>query len=181
MKYILPLLALPLLLLASCSPVKVVSDYDKEVEFTTYKSYAFYKTGIDQAQISDLDKRRILRAIDEQMQAKGFVKSETPDMLVSIFTRERERVDVYNNNFGYGWGWPGFWNPWFWGPAAGQNVSVSTEGALFIDLIDAKNKKLIWQGRGSGQLVSAKNAEKKEKRIEQFVTEILESYPPASR
>lgn len=181
MKTFLPFLAIAALVLGSCSPVKVISDYDKEVTFVEYKTYAFYKTGIDQAQISDLDKRRILRAIDEELQAKGFVKSETPDMLVSIFTKERERVDVYNNNFGWGWGWQGFWNPWFWGPAAGQNVSVSTEGALFIDLIDAKNKKLIWQGRGSGPLVSAKNVEKKEKRIGQFVTEILEEYPPASK
>jgi len=175
------LLAVAGLLLTSCTSIKVISDYDKDVTFDAYRSYAFYKTGIDQAQISDLDKRRILRAIDTEMQNKGFVKSDEPDMLVSIFTRERERVDVYNNNFGWGWGWQGFWNPWFWGPAAGQNVSVSTEGALFIDLIDAKNKKLIWQGRGSGPLTEGKNPEKKEKRIGQFVTGILEKYPPPAK
>lgn len=178
MKNSLFFLVLAGIVLTSCSSIKVISDYDKEVEFAEYRTYAFYKTGIDQAQISDLDKRRILRAIDNEMQAKGFVKSEEPDMLVSIFTKERERVDVYNNNFGWGWGWQGFYNPWFWGPAAGQNVSVSTEGALFIDLIDAGNKQLIWQGRGAGPLTSGKNAEKKEKRINQFVTGILEKYPP---
>ncbi|MEW2923312.1 DUF4136 domain-containing protein, partial [Muricauda sp. ANG21] len=106
------LAAMALILLASCSSVRVVSDYDQRADFNTYRSYAFYKTGIDKAQISDLDKKRILRAIENELGSRGFVKSENPDVLISIFTKERERVDVYNNNFGWGWGWGGFYNPW---------------------------------------------------------------------
>ena len=79
--------------------------YDKKANFTDYKTFAFYKPGIDRADISDLDKKRILRAIEADMQAKGFVKSENPDMLVSIFTKTQENVNVYNNNFGWGWGY----------------------------------------------------------------------------
>jgi hypothetical protein len=99
------LAVMALILLASCSSVRVVSDYDQRADFNTYRSYAFYKTGIDKAQISDLDKKRILRAIENELGSRGFVKSENPDVLISIFTKERERVDVYNNNFGWGWGW----------------------------------------------------------------------------
>ena len=83
------IIALPMLLvmfLASCTSVRVLSDYDKDANFTNYKSYAFYKTGIDKAQISDLDKKRILRAIESEMSSRGFTKSESPDILVSIFT-----------------------------------------------------------------------------------------------
>ena len=75
-----------LLILSSCSSVRVAADYDKNASFDTYKTFAFYKTGIDKAEISDLDKRRILRAIEAEMLNKGFVKSESPDLLVSIFT-----------------------------------------------------------------------------------------------
>ncbi|MEM6540402.1 MAG: DUF4136 domain-containing protein, partial [Bacteroidota bacterium] len=100
---LLPILAL--VFLSSCVSVRVISDYDREARFNTYKTYAYYKTGIDKAQISDLDKKRILTAIDAEMASKGFVKSDRPDLLVSIFTKEREQVDVYNNNFGWGWGW----------------------------------------------------------------------------
>ena len=169
-------------LLASCSSVRVISDYDQKANFNNYKSYAFYKTGIDKAQISDLDKKRILRAIETEMDSRGFVKSDNPDVLISIFTKERERVDVYNNNFGMGWGWGGFYSPWAWGPGWGwgwgSNVSTSTEGSLYIDIIDANKKELIWQGRGVGTLNNTKNIEKKEQRIREFVSRILEEYPP---
>lgn len=186
-------IALPLLILvflSSCSSVSVLTDYDREADFKDYKTYAFYKTGIDKAQISDLDKKRILTAIESEMDSRGFTKSNNPDILVSIFTKEREQVDVFNNNFGWGWGgfgWGGWgwgWNPWVWGPgwgwggAWGPNVSTRTEGSLYIDLIDAKDKELVWQGRGVGTLNNTKNMEKKEERIRKFVSEILSEYPP---
>lgn len=166
------------LVLNSCTSVQVLSDYDKDANFNSYKSYAFYKTGIDRVQISDLDKKRILRAIENEMAARGFVKSETPDLLVSIFTKEREQVDVYNNYWGgvYGWGW----YPYYWGPGwgGGSQVSTRTEGSLYIDLIDAKNKELVWQGKGVGNLNNIRDVEKKEARIREFVAEILKQYPP---
>ncbi len=179
----LPLLAL--VLLTSCSSIKVLSDYDQQANFNGYKSYAFYKTGIDKAQISDLDKKRILRAIENEMSGRGFIKSENPDLLVSIFTKEEERVDVYNNNFGWGWGGAWGWGPaWAWGPGwgwgwgGGTGVSTSTQGSLYIDLIDTQTKELVWQGKGEGTLSNTKNIEKKEQRIREFVSQILEQYPP---
>jgi hypothetical protein len=168
---------LPLLLLfivASCDTVKVYSDYDKSVDFTQYKTFAFMKSGIDKVEISDLDKKRILNAIDQQLQAKGFTKSETPDLLVNIFTKSREEISVnqFNAGYGYGWGWG--WNPYMYG---GQTyVSSSTEGTLYIDLIDAKKKELIWQGEGTGTL--SKNMDEKDAIVNDIVTQILAQYPP---
>ncbi len=169
----LPLLLL--LVLTSCTTVRVATDYDKDVNFNQYRSFAFYKPGIDKAQISDLDKKRILRAIETELSSKGMVKSENPDLLVSIFTKEKERIDVYNNNFGYGWGW----NPYWYGAYNTSNVSRTAEGTLFIDLIDAKTNNLVWQGMGSADLVTY-DMEKKEARIREIVSKILAKYPPAT-
>lgn len=168
----------PLLLLiifTSCSSVKVYTDYDKNVDFSQYKTFAFYKPGVDKVEISDLDKKRVLKSIEAELVAKGFVKSETPDLLINFFTKSREQVDVntFNSGWGYGWGWG--WNPWMWG---GNQTSVTrtTNGTLFIDLIDAKKKELIWQGEGEGEIF--RNQDKKEERIQEFVKKILEKYPP---
>ena len=160
--------------LSSCTTVRVASDYDQKVNFNQYKSFAFFKPGIDKAEISDLDKKRILRAIEADMTAKGFVKSDNPDMLVSIFTKTRENINVYQNNWNWGWyGWG--WNPWWWGPNY-NTVSRVKEGTLYIDLIDASKKELVWQGMGTAPLSS--NVEKKQERINEIVTAILSKYPP---
>lgn len=166
------------LVLTSCSSVRVAADYDREANFDQYKTFAFFKPGIDKAEISDLDKRRILRAIETELLAKGYTKSEDPDMLVSMFTKSTQRVDVYNNAWGWGgWGWGGY-GGWGWGPGWGGNqVSTSTEGMLYIDIIDNAKKELIWQGSGTGYLVT-KNIEKKEARIKEFVQKTLMQFPP---
>ncbi|MGB0897309.1 MAG: DUF4136 domain-containing protein [Flavobacteriaceae bacterium] len=156
------------IILSSCASVSVSSDYDKQAAFDNYKTFAFYKPGIDKVEISDLDKRRILRAIEKEMLLKGFTKSETPDLLVNINTKTEKNINVYNAGIGYGWG------PWYGG--VNRHVSSSTNGVLYIDLINSNNKQLVWQGRGSGYLTH--NVEKKDARTQEFVTKILEHYPP---
>jgi hypothetical protein len=174
MRTIYSISLLILLFLSSCNTIKVYSDYDQSVVFSQYKTFGFHKKGIDKAQISDLDKKRILRAIENELVKKGMTKSETPDLLISFFTKEREQVNVvqYNTGWGYGWGWG--WNPYLWG---GQTyVTTNVEGTLFIDLIDAQKKELIWQGQGIGYLNQDSN--KKNERINEFVAKIMKQYPP---
>jgi hypothetical protein len=162
------------LVLSSCQSVRVVTDYDKVAPFETYKTFGFHKEGVDRAEISDLDKRRILRAIEKALVEKGFTKSDTPDLLVNFFTKEQQRINVQSTNiggFGYGWGFGP--SPFF---GAQYTVSNSTQGTLYIDLIDAKQKELIWQGIGRGNLTTS--VKYKDERINSFVNSILCSYPP---
>ena len=168
-------LLLLLIVITSCSSVRVAADYDKDANFNDYKSFAFFKTGIDKAEISDLDKRRILRAIEAELLAKGFTKSENPDLLVSIFTKSRQKINIYNNGYyGFGYGWR--WSPFYWGHSYYNNVSTYIEGTLYIDLIDADKKELVWQGIGTGYLTQ--NMEKKEARFKEIISKIMEKYPP---
>ena len=170
MKKIIALFGLSLL--ASCSSVFVFTDHDSSVDFSQYKSFAYYKPQIDEVDLSDLDKRRILKALDTTLQAKGLIKSEAPDLLVSFETKAKEKVYVNNfNTWGWGWGW----NPWFWGPNF-SNVSSQTEGTLYINLIDAQSKQLVWQGKGRGRI--SEYTKKRDERISHFVGEIVSMYPP---
>ncbi len=165
-----------LFVLTACSSVQVQTDFDKNVNFQQYKTYAFMKSGVDKMKISDLDKKRILKAIDEEMTAKGFTKSDNPDMLINIFTDAKQVVNV--NTFYGGWGYgfyrPWGWNPWMMGPGY-QSVSTSTQGVLYVDVLKAANKELIWQGKGTGYLTQKQT--KKEERIKEFVTKVLETFP----
>lgn len=162
-----------ILALSSCNAVRVNTDYDKKVDFSKFKTFAFYKAGIDKVEISDLDKKRILHAIENQMIAKGFTLSETPDLLININTKAEKNININQFNAGFGYGWGMGWNPYF---GTSNMVSTSTQGILTIDLIDASKKELIWQGEGTGNLTQ--NGDKKDENIKGFVTKILEQYPP---
>lgn len=178
-------LALLMIFISSCGSIRVFADYDPEVNFANYQSFAFFKPGIDEMKISELDKRRMMKSIEVVMQEKGFVLQENADILVSLSTREQNRVDIFQgNNLGWGWanpfGWysRGFWGPPYWGNQT--SVSSSVEGSLYIDILDRKSKQLIWQGKGTGMLNPRENPEERSQRIETFVRSILEKYPPES-
>lgn len=169
---------------ASCSSVRVNTDYDDNTDFNQYKTYGFFDKAIEKAEISDLDKKRILGAIDAEMQKKGFTKSDKPALLINMFTKAHKEVDVnqwgYGAGFGWGWGygWGGWGGPGMWGGNY-TSVSTSTEGTLFIDLIDANKKELVWQGIGSGVLTL--DRDKKQARINEFVAEIMKQFPPEKK
>ena len=61
--------------LFSCNLIRVSSDFNKNTDFSKLKTYAFSKNGIDKVKINDIDKKRILKAIDVELYNKGFRKS----------------------------------------------------------------------------------------------------------
>ena len=158
-------------IIGSCSSVRVASDYDTTVDFSKYKTFSFLKAGIDKVPISEFDKKRIMKSIETELGKKGITRSDdTPDLMVNFFTKESQIVDAtpyYYGGWGYGWGYG-------WG---GTYVTTSTEGELYIDIIDAKKNELIWQGQGTGYL--EQYSEKKDEKVNEFVAKILMQYPPA--
>jgi len=159
--------------LSNCSSIKVYSDFDNDIDFSNYKTFAYFRPEIDKVDISDLDKRRILRALDKEMNLKGLSKSETPDLLIGFTTKAKDKIYVTNyNNFSWGWGWGWGFNPWFWGSPGFNTVSTKTEGTLYVNIIDATTKQLVWQGKGRGGI--DENTKNRDERISLFVKEIVE-------
>lgn len=152
----------------SCSSVRVTTDYNNEIDFSSYKTYAFSKKGIDKAKINELDKKRILKALEIELSSIGLRKNSIdPDIVVSIFTGANEQINITNsyNHLGYSYG------PWY-----NFNYDTSTtQGILYIDIIDFKKNELVWQGIGKGYI--SKNTLKKDEQIKSFVNKILLQYP----
>ena len=95
------LLGLVALFLGSaCTSLGVYTDYDTSINFSNYRTFAFYKPGIDKAEISDLEKRRILRSIEEVLEEKGYRKSDNADLLVTIATKEEDDITVSTQTIG---------------------------------------------------------------------------------
>jgi len=165
MKFLKALFVLLLISATACTSVQVVTDYDARTNFKEYTTFAFYKTGIDKAAISDIDKRRIMRALEAEFLAKGMKKSANPDVLVSLFTQSKKKIVLNEHYHGR-----------FYYPYQPVSVSKYIEGTLFIDVIDVAKKEVVWQGIGKGVL-HAKTGERKDKRIREFVAKIIAKYP----
>lgn len=160
-----------------CSTLQTVSDYDKNVDFSGYKTYGFYDKGLEKLRLNNLDKRRLMAAVESEMNAKGFSKSSTPDLLVNLVVVAKERADYYSPGFYGGWGWGrglGWGSP-FWGGGPGY-VNEYREGTIIIDFLDPGKKILFWHGRGAG--FNLDNFNKREERLQTGVREILAQYPP---
>ncbi|MFC4141399.1 DUF4136 domain-containing protein [Pedobacter mendelii] len=153
--------------LAGCSSLRTASDFDKDVDLSSYKTYNFYDKGIAKVKLNNLDKRRLMAAVESQMNAKGFTKSTSPDLLVNLVVVARERTDFYGPGYYGGWGWGG------WGGSNFANQYI--EGTIIIDFLDPAKKKLFWHGQGSGFNLDSFN--KREERLNTGVKEILAQYP----
>ena len=93
-------------ILISCGSVKVASDFDSEADFSQYKTFAFYKSGIDKVEISDIDKKRILKSIQNTLLNKGMTIDENPDILINIATKSSENIYIDNTFYSpYYTGW----------------------------------------------------------------------------
>lgn len=161
-----------IMILTSCSPLQVASDYDETANFKSYKTFSFHDKGIEKLQLNDLDKRRVINAITAELTAKGMQPAKNePDVIINILASNKEKVDINYYNDPY-WGW--YYYPW--GMNQQASVNQYTEGTLIIDLIDHKKNTLVWQGKGSGFRVD--DIQNKAERIKEAINVIMSHYPP---
>ena len=115
--------------------------------------------------------------IAADLERRGYtVNDQSPDVLVEYGTAVREADDPTDESYNYVWrsrDWRG------WGP--GQNDATPAEydqGAVIIDVVDAKTKQLLW--RGHGPATTSEDVAASVKRLDQAVDAILGQFPQRS-
>jgi len=180
------------MLLAGCAPsVKVRSDTDPDVNLGQYQTYGFFsQLGVEGDSYSNLVGRHFRDAISGQMEARGYSKSESPQLQVnvSIGAEEKIRVNTYQDPYlhggyygPYGYGYMG--SPWGYPTTTRTSVSQYTEANVYIDLVDASEHKLVWQGVATFTLTD-KMQEQLRETVYNTVDKVFEQYPvpaPASK
>jgi hypothetical protein len=176
MKNIL-LLSCLLVFAASCSSIKVSSDFDKTAGFTSYKTYAFTPEALA-LPLDDINRNRLLGAIEKELAAKGFTKSDKPDVLidVNIKTQTQQTATATNSGGYYGMGYRYGYGGGF--STTTINYDTYVDGTLFIDMIDATKKQLVWQGRGTKTIDQDASQQRREENINYAVQQIFVKYPP---
>jgi len=159
--------------LTSCNAVRVNYDYDKEADFSNYGTYGYYsdlKTGL-----SELDTKRLLDAVDAEMQLKGIRFSEDPDFFINIESRSFQAPR--NNTVGVGLGGTG--------RNVGGGVSVgipvgrsNLEREIRFDFIDSKKETLFWQAVSESGFKENDSPESREGRLQVLAAKVFAKYPP---
>lgn len=183
------------LLLSACETLQVSHDYNPSVNFATFKTWAWKDPALqyqpDSPMLkSDLTEQRILQAVSEQLDQRGLRPVATgskPDLWVQTYLIVANHQEQVVTNYGYGgpWGgpWGGYWGgPWdpYWGaPVYNETRNIVYQvGTLQIDLIDAKDGRLVWRGSAEKIVNTDPTPAERSKAIREAVSRILSNYPP---
>jgi hypothetical protein len=163
------------LLAGKSSAQQVKTDYDRNANFTQYKTYSW-----EHVKTQDpLDVDRIKSAVNAVLAAKGWTQVDSGGnvCIVAIeITQNQQTLNTFYNGFGGGWGWRRF------GGGGFGEATTTTEtykvGTVVVDLFDSKTKQLIWRGASSDTL--SNNSDKNIKNLDNGVQKMFKQFPPGS-
>lgn len=163
------------LMLSSCSSVRVMVNYDDSVSFSDYNTFRFVSPRRQQSNrpgtvANPLITAEVMREIRPIMESKGFTEAsseETADLLVVFYASIQNRSDYIPPTYSVGrWGRVRRTSP--------GHIVQYKEGTLVIDIVDRQKKEMVWQGIGKGVL----NRNNPGENLVECVQEILEEFPP---
>jgi len=159
-------------------------DFDKEKDFSKYKTYKWV-TIKEAEQPDQLTQKALISAIDSQLAAKGLTKTESDDANLYIGYQtaigQEKQFTSYNTGWGYGPGWGGGWYGGGGMSTTYGSTSTVYVGQLDLSMYDSAAKQLVWRGTASKTLDPKAKPEKKEKNIAKAVTKLLKNYPPQAK
>lgn len=169
------------ILISGCSSVTVISDMDKTVDFSQYKTYSFlgWQDSSDQL-MNEFDKKRMHDAFGAELSKRGLEYVESgADMAISLFLVISQETSVTAYTDYYGGGGYGRYNRYGygWGGSSTTTYSESDymKGTLVMDVFDETSGDQIWQGIATGTVTE--QPEKREKSIPKSVGALMAKFP----
>jgi hypothetical protein len=174
-------LSLVLMLAACASTPRVASQADPSADFSRYRSFAFYTPlALEQHGYTTITSNRIRAAVRTQMEARGYVFDESnPDLWVNLnaYLQDKTRVTTMpevDYDYYYSYRARGYVAVPYWRDRT--DVYQYTEGTLNVDVIDARLKRLVWEGIAVGT-VGRSDPQRRGERIDTAVAAIFAEYP----
>lgn len=160
-----------LLLLTSCGAY-VDYDYEKSTNFSDYKTYNYF-TDMDTG-FSQLDDKRLMRALDAKLYAMGFTKNDDPSFRIDI--QSGEITNNSNSNVGIGMGGTG--RNVGGGVTVGFPIGSNTvQREVSIEFVDDSKNGVFWQAITTLSNIGT-TPEKREASFAKMVEKVFSKYPP---
>jgi hypothetical protein len=169
------------LLFASASfAQQVKTDYDRNANFSQYKTYSWEKVQTQDQLWVD----RIKEAVNTTLSTKGLrpVESGGDMAIIAIeMTKNQQTLNTFYDGFGGGWGWRR--GGGFGGLGGFGDSTTTTEnykvGTLVVDLFEAHTKTLLWRGSASDTL--SDKSDKNIKNLDKGVQKMFDHFPPGQK
>ena len=169
---ILTSLGIGLLAVAASFAEQVKTDYDRNADFSQYKTYSWKKIQTQDPLMVD----RIKTSVSAALTAKGWTPVESGGDIAVVaieMTKTNRTLNTFYDGFGGGWRWGGgFGN-------STTTVNTYKVGTLVVDLFDANTKKLIWRGSSSDTLSS--KSDKNIKNLDKEAKKMFDHFPPDAK
>ncbi|MDP4535741.1 DUF4136 domain-containing protein [Alkalimonas collagenimarina] len=158
-------------------------DYARDVNFSQYQTFGFYKApGTDTEEYQSLLTDHFKSALRAEMEALGYrYQEDDAELLLNFASNTEDKTDIRSSPFraNIGFGHYGYRSAWHLGfPLYQQDIETVhyKQGTVQIDLVDAAQNKLIWQGIQEGRLT--REALKNPKQaVEETVAHLFQQFP----
>jgi hypothetical protein len=173
-----------LYLFPSSASAKLATDFDPNRDFASLKTFAFIG-GVEHLARMQLNpdqlNNQIHRAVTRELTAKGLreVKpEENPDLVVRYWANSQMDVNVAANT---NWGAYGPYVGYHWGFVYNSmDASVTHQGTLSIELIDASSHDLAWR-MFAGVKILHTDPDKIWKTADRNIKNAFKRYPPSPK
>lgn len=177
-------IALFLLALGNAFSQDVRYNFDKDTDFSKFKTYKWV-TLKDAAKVNDILDKDIKAAIDNELAAKGLnkVDTDTADLYVGYQAAvgQEKQFTSYGSDWGYG---PGWYRGGWYGPTSttttGQTSTIYV-GQLAVDMYDSSKHALVWRGVATKTIDPKAKPDKQQKNIEKAINKLMKKYPPPKK
>ncbi|HYN42262.1 MAG TPA: DUF4136 domain-containing protein [Thermoanaerobaculia bacterium] len=161
--------------LGACSTLTTNTDFRPNTDFSRFKTFAFK----DVRQLGNsIMEARIKSAVSTQLTAKGWSQSDgSPDIWVVLHPQlsQQTQITTFSSGWGYGWGWRGGMG------TQTSSVEQIPVGTLIVDLVDAREKELVWRGTASDTLRVNATPEERDRNLNRAMERLFQGFPPPTR
>jgi len=175
-----------LLLAASSVAQDVRYNFDKNADFSKFKTYKWVPIK-DADKVNDLVDKQIKDALDAELATKGLTKVEGDDANLYIGYQpaigQEKQFNSYSTGYGgagygYGPGWGGGWYGGMGTTTTTGSTSTIYKGQLDLDMYDSAAHDIVWRGVVSKTIDPKAKPEKQQKNLAKAVKKLLKNYPP---
>jgi hypothetical protein len=162
--------------LTACTsnPLQVRVDQDPARSVAGYRTFGFYEQpSTDSARYQTLLTSHLQASTRQQMESRGYVFSaDSPQLLVNFVVSVRQQQQVLAKSAG-----PAGLRGAYRGVGTYDIDTVTTkQAAVTIDVVDAANRSIVWQGVGEGA-VSTEAERNTGVAVNKAVTRIFRDFP----